>query len=303
VKTERIIQAALLVVIGALVYVMFHYLGNTVENVNTRSVFVWMRARWADKISFGADYSHGWLIPLVSVLAIWRRRRVLAAAPRRTAWSGLGLVALALLLHWIGARMQQPRISLAGLILLLWSIPFALYGWSFAKWLTFPCAYLVFCIPLNFLDSMTFPLRILSASIATSVLNGFGIAAQRSGSAIYSAAGGGFHFDVADPCSGLRSLLAMMALIAGYAWFTQKTPFRKWLLLLLSIPIAMMGNVVRVTTVAIVATAFGVDWALKVYHDYSGYLIFAAAVVMVLGVARLVNLNYRLILARWRQPA
>ena len=297
-KWRTAVEASLIAVIAGLMVVMFHLLGNTVEDVNSRSVFAWTVARWSDKISFGSDYSHGWIIPLVSALAVWWRRKELARAPRRVAPAGLAIVAFALLLHWVGARIQQPRLSLMGLILLLWGIPYYFYGWQFARHLIFPAGYLIFCIPLNFLDSLTFPLRLLGSAMATGILNGIGIPAVRSGSAIYSAAGGGFHFDVADPCSGLRSLLAMMALIGAYSWFTQKGLARKWLLFLLSVPVAILTNVVRVTTIAIVAVTLGEETALTIYHEYSGYVIFAAAVVMVLLLARLINLDFR---ARWRQ--
>ena len=286
---ENLIKMGLLGVIVLLLAVLFHWLGNTFQNVPTRSVFVWMAVRWQDRASFGADYSHGWLIPFVSLGALWFRRNELLAAPKSTARRAWLFVAAALLLHWVGARIQQPRVSLFSLILLLWSIPLYLYGWPFARQLIFPCSYLIFCIPLNFMSAFAFPLRMFAAKTATAFLNGVGIAAARSGSAIYSAAGGGFSFDIADACSGLRSLLAMMALGAAYAVFTQPTALKKWALFLLSIPIAVLSNVVRIVTIGIVAQIFGQQRALTVYHDYSGYLLFSAATLMVIGAGRLLQ--------------
>jgi exosortase len=286
-----------------LLFVAFHLLGNTVENVHSRSVFVWMVVRWGDRISFGADYSHGWLIPLGSIAAIWWRRAYIAQAPRRVAPFGLAIVAGALLMHWVGAKVQQPRISLMALIVLLWSIPYSFYGWELARWLIFPCSYLIFCIPLNFLDGLTFPLRLFSTTISTHLLNGLGITATQSGCAIYSTAGEGFHFDVADPCSGLRSLLALAALIAAYSYFTQKTLLRKWLLFLVAVPIAMAGNVIRITSIALIAVSFGHEHALKIYHDYSGYLIFGAAVILMVGAGNVIQKDYRALLNRWKHTA
>jgi exosortase len=193
--------------------------------------------------------------------------------------------------------MQQTRISLFALILLTWGVPFFLYGWPVAKLLIFPCSYLIFCIPLNFLDAIAFPLRLLATKASVAMLNGLGIAAERSGSAIYSSAGGGFQFDVADPCSGLRSLLAMTALTAVYAYLTQKTLIKKWILFLASVPLAIAGNIARITTVGLVAEAFGQKAALGLYHDYSGYVVFSVAIILMVAFGVALNVDYR---ARWQ---
>ena len=298
---DRMIKTVLLGMIVAMLYVMFHLLGNTFQNIPTRSVFVWMVMRWQDP-AFGTDYSHGWLIPVVSLAVVWYRRKELAAAPKRAAAAGLALVATALAMHWIGARIQQPRLSLFSFALLLLAIPYSLFGAAVARRLMFPCAYLLFCIPWNFLDTLSFPLRMLSARISTALLEGLSIAARRSGSAIY-VGGGGMVLDVADPCSGLRSLLAMMALAAAYAFFTQRSLIRKWVLFLLSVPVAILSNVVRITTIAVVAQAFGTAQAMKIYHDYSGYLIFAAGTLMVIGVGQLINVDYRTLATKWKHAS
>ena len=275
--------------VAGFLYVMFHLLGNTVGNVHSRSVFVWMTSRWSDSVSLGADYSFAWLVPLASVAALWRRRGCLARAPRSVAWGGLGLLVVALGLHVVGARVQQPRLSLVGLILILFALPYYLSGWQVARQLIFPCGYLIFCIPFNFLDVLTFPLRMLSTQLSAGLLNGVGIAVERIGTAIYFRDQQTFGLEVADPCSGLRSLMAMMALSAGYGFFTQKTLPRKIALFALSIPIAVAANAIRIATIAVVARWFGEEAALKLYHDYSGYLIFGTAVLLVMSAGNLVE--------------
>ncbi|HIE10524.1 MAG TPA: exosortase/archaeosortase family protein [Kiritimatiellae bacterium] len=296
---REVVHAALVAVIVALIFSIFHFQGNTTDvRAFGRSALVWMVRRWTESTG---DFSHGWLIPFVSMAVVWLRRRDLAAVPKKVSWVGTVVVCGALLLHWLGAKSQQTRLSLMGLILLIWGIPFYLFGWELAKRLIFPCAYLIYCIPLNFLDSITFPLRIFMAAVTTLLLNGMGIAAERSGSAIYSLAGGGFSFDVADPCSGLRSLLAMTALTAVYANFTQKTLVKKWILFLAAIPIAVAGNVARVTTVALVAEAFGEKPALGLYHDYSGYVVFAVGILLMVSAGYLLNVDFREAFERWKQ--
>lgn len=300
-KQEDLIRIGLVSAMLAMIFVLFHFQGNTTDvRAFGRSALAWMIERWNDDDGTG-DYSHGWLVPFVSAAVIWIKRREIAAAPKSVSRVGLALVVLALFLHWFGAKAQQTRLSLFGLVLLTWAIPFYFYGWRTAKLLIFPCAYLIFCIPLNFLDSLTFPLRIFATIISTAMLNGLGIAAERSGSAIYSMAAGGFSFDVADPCSGIRSLLALTALTAVYAYFTQKTLLRKWLLFLSAIPLAIIGNISRIVVVAIVAEAFGEQLALGLFHDYSGYVVFSVAIGLMLGVGALLNTNFQELRERWKQ--
>jgi exosortase len=286
-----IVQLFFAAVIVGMLYVLFQFLGNTVEDVNSRSAFTWMVARWGDTVSYGADYSHGWLIPFVSLGVLWVKRRKLIDAPKAINNWGLAVIVLALLMHWVGAKMQQTRISLFALIMLLWGTPFYFMGWKVAKVLIFPCAYLIFCIPLTFLDSMSLPLRMGATRISAFLLNGIGIEAVRSGSAIYSTAGGGFSFDVADPCSGLRSLLAMTAVAAVYAYFTQKTLVKQWILFAASIPLAIAGNVARIVTIALVAEAFGEKLASGLYHSYSTYIFFPVAIIIMIGLGALMQMN------------
>ena len=296
---DELVRLALTAAMVGVAFILFHLQGNTTDvRAYGQSALLWMIQRWNDA---GGDLSHGYLIPFVSIGILWFKRREFASLPKHQSRAGLAVIVFALLLHWVGAKSQQTRLSLAGLLLLLWGVPFYFHGWPVARFLLFPCAYLAFCIPMNFLDSMTFPLRILVTVAATGLLNGLGIEAQRSGSAIYSTAAGGFNFDVADPCSGLRSLLAMTALTAVYAYLTQKTLVKQWILFLASIPLAIIGNIARITTVALVAEAFGQKLASGLYHDYSGYVVFSVAIGLMVGVGSMLNLDYRGAWQRWKQ--
>jgi len=296
---SELVRIGLVSVVIGLMFMMFHMLGNTVESVNSRSAFQWMFARWHDTISFGADYSHGYFIPFVSLGVLWYKRKEIFSVETGVDWRGLVVVVLALIMHWLGAKMQQTRISLTSLVLLIWGVPFYLFGWQLAKKLIFPCSYLAFCIPLNFLDVIAFPLRMFSTKLSVGMLNGFGIEAARSGTAILipSMPTG---MDVADPCSGLRSLLAMTALTAVYAYFTQRTLIKQWILFLASIPLAVIGNISRIGTIAVVSEAFGSKPALGLYHDYSGYILFTAAIIAMVVIGRVLNMDFKEVAAKWK---
>ncbi|MCF7849397.1 MAG: exosortase/archaeosortase family protein [Kiritimatiellales bacterium] len=298
-STTELIHIALISSIVGFLFLMFHLLGNTVENVNTRSAFVWMVARWGDRVSFGgADYSHGYLIPFVSLGVIWYKRGDFFKATKKVCVWGLWVIVAALLMHWVGAKMQQTRISLISLILLLWGVPFYFYGWEVAKLLIFPCAYLMFCVPLNFLDALSFPLQRLATSISHGMLTGIGIECEKVGTKLI---GVNFQLNVEAPCSGLRSLLAMTALTAVYAYFTQDTLIKKWALFVLSIPLAVAGNIGRIISIALVSIVTGQRLGTGLYHDWSGYVLFTVAISLMVFVGKLLNINYRELFSTWRK--
>jgi len=285
------------VIIGFL-FILFHLFGNTVENVESNSAFRWMVARWGDKQSFGADYSHGYLIPFVSLFVVWYKREELMAAPKKICMLGLYVIIAALCIHWLGAKMQQTRLSLMSLIMLIWGIPFYFYGWSVARILIFPCSYLIFCVPLNFLDALAGPLQMIATTISHSMLNGMDIECQRVGTQLISPH---FQLNVEAPCSGLRSLLAMTALTAVYAYFTQKGFVKKWLLFLFSIPIAVAGNIGRIISIAVVSITAGQQFGAGLHHDWSGYVLFAVAISLMVGFGKLLNVNYKEVFLTWKK--
>ena len=285
------------VIIGFL-FILFHLLGNRVENVNTNSAFQWMIARWGDKESFGADYSHGYLIPFVSLWVVWNKKSELFAAPKKICQLGLVLIVAALAMHWLGAKMQQTRISLISLILLIWSIPLYFFGWQVAKRLIFPCAYLIFCVPLNFLDALSGPLQRIATTMGHEALLGLGIECQRVGTMLRSPY---FDLNVEAACSGLRSLLAMTALTAVYAYLTQKTLLKKWLLFLMSIPIAVAGNIARIVSIALVSITTGQKFGAGLHHDWSGYVLFTFSISLMIGVGKLLQVNYRKLFLSWKK--
>ena len=143
-------------------FFLFHLHGNSQEVATCRnSLFLWLKSRWVN------DFAYCMFLPLASLLALWMQRKALAAAPKRVDWRGAVPLLAGLFLHWVGVLAQQPRISAAGLIGVLWGLPFLMYGWEVAKLTIFPCGYLVLAIPLNFIDSMTSPLRILATKMAS----------------------------------------------------------------------------------------------------------------------------------------
>lgn len=235
------------------------------------------------------DMSFGWYVPLFSLYVVWRERRELAAAAGAASWFGVLAMLPFLACGFLGARGIQVRfevLAFAGLVL---TIPWAFWGGKVAKRMLFPALFLLFCIPLaSFLDIITVHLRLFASSTAYELLKGFGADVIRHGTMI-GAADGSFEIDVAEPCSGLRSIFALMALTAGYAYFNQPTWLRRGLLFAASVPLAILGNVARILTICLVANYASTDFATGFYHDYSGYVVFVVAIILMIAVGELIS--------------
>jgi exosortase len=217
------------------------------------------------------------------VYVLWTQRERLAEAVRsgRFSWGGLLASVPFLGLALLGTRGVQLRLEQLGFIGLCMTVPWTFFGRRCAKLFLFPAAYLLFCIPMaTFLDFVTIHLRYLASSTALAVLNGFGFEAVREGTAVISRGAHPFAVDVAEPCSGLRSLFALMALTAGYAYFNQPTWLRRGVLFACSVPLAVVGNVVRIVSICIIASCTDPKFAIGFYHDYSGYIVFIVAIAL-----------------------
>ena len=226
------------------------------------------------------DMSFGWYVPLFSLYVVWTERRKILESLGAPSWAGLFAALPFLALGFLGVRGVQLRFEIVAFVGLLITVPWAFFGKETAKAILFPALFLLFCIPLaTFLDVVTVHLRLLASSTAFAVARGVGADIVQQGTMV-GAADGSFSIDVADPCSGLRSLFALMALTAGYAYFTQPTWLRRGILFAASVPIAILGNVMRILSIVLVANFASSDFATGFYHDYSGFVVFAVAILL-----------------------
>ncbi|HBO98525.1 MAG TPA: hypothetical protein DD637_01615 [Verrucomicrobia bacterium] len=229
------------------------------------------------------DMSFAWFVPVYSLYVLWRERertRAALSAGRPSLW-GFVLALPCLALGFFGARGLQVRFEIVGLVGLLIAIPWIVYGGLAAKRFVFPALFLCFCIPLaTFLDVITVHLRLLATSVAYALMHGFGADIVRKGTML-AAGDGSFAIDVADPCGGLRSIFALMAITAGYAYFVQKTWVRRGLLFLCSIPLAIFGNVMRIFSICFVAHVASSEFATGYYHDFSWIPVYAVPLLCI----------------------
>ena len=227
------------------------------------------------------DYSHGFLIPFLSAYFVWERWKDLCeSSVQPTSW-GIGLLAAGLLMlvvGIIGAELYTQRFSLlvvlSGLVLLL-------FGWNYLWILILPIGFLIFMIPLPAIvvNSIAFPLQLFAAKSATFCLFSLGIPVLREGNLITLV---GTTLEVAEACSGLRSLLSLLALGAVYGYFSQHQIWKRWALIVLSIPIAILANAFRVSGTGVLAHYWGVEAAEGFYHTFEGWIVFVVAFLLLL---------------------
>ena len=252
------------------------------------------------------DMGHGFLIvPAFCFLIYHDRVRLLSLTPR-CGWGGLPLLIIGLLLFWAGNQADVTFLGLISVVISVVGCVWWLLGWEFLKALAFPIAFLLFAIPFPGLDMMiALPLRYLMSTISVHVLNMIGIPVILVGTGILSApdiahhlpAGQKFAVDVANPCSGIRSLFALMMVGALFAHFTLKGAWRKWVLFLCTPPLAVMGNLARILMLTIGTVLFGSEFALgknplehpSWFHMLAGYLVFIVALLGMMGVASLLG--------------
>jgi exosortase len=238
------------------------------------------------------NYSHGFLVPLFSGFLVWRLRGKLAALPVRGSWAGLPVLVAgvaALLLGDIASELFFARSSLiviiAGLIL------FHLGG-AWLRALAFPLGFLFFMIPLpaTVFYAVAFPLQHVAAQNAVWVLDLIGVPVLRDGNVIHLSQ---VSLGVTEACSGIRSLMSLLALAVAWGYLTLGGPWAIAALAASSVPITIAANAWRVVTTGLVAQWFGPWYAQGFFHSFSGWLIFVFAIASLFVVHALVQAGRR----------
>jgi exosortase len=225
------------------------------------------------------DYSYAFLVPVLVGYVLWRERRRYAGVNLQPHGVGVLIMLLsvcALIGGTLGADLFIPRFSLW--MLLIGGVIY-LFGWSMLRALAFPLGYLVLMIPLPGIvqNQITFPLQLLASRTAENLIQLTGIPVFREGNLLRVPF---YSVEVAQACSGIRSLLALIALGVAYAYLGERRTWIRLLLVMLMVPIAICTNAVRITVSCLVGYKFGPEWAEGFLHLFSGWLIFVAALIL-----------------------
>jgi exosortase D (VPLPA-CTERM-specific) len=232
------------------------------------------------------NYSHGFLILPIAAYLAWERRARLAGTAARPSNVGLLVVAgslVVLLLGVFGAEVFLARIAMLGVAA---GVVLFVLGWRHLAILAFPLAFLLLMIPVPAIlfNHVALPLQLLASRLGEVVLSLAGVPALREGNVITLAHA---KLEVAEACSGIRSLVSLLALAIVCAYLTDRRTWVRVTLAVLAVPVAIVVNGLRVAGTGLLAQRFGIEAAEGFFHAFSGWLMFLAAFALLVALQRL----------------
>lgn len=227
------------------------------------------------------DYTYGYLVPIVFLYLIWEKRKHVFITQKRYSWSGLILLFLGIALFWLGELAGEYFTLYVSLWLVIFAFFFLHLGWEKQKQILFPLVFLITMFPLPaFLhNSVTIKLKLLSSQIGVAIMQLYGMSAYREGNIIDL---GFTQLQVVDACSGLRYLFPLLVLGLLLAYFYKATLWKRFILIISTIPITILTNSLRIALTGILYELWGPKVAEGFFHGFSGWLIFMTALGILL---------------------
>ncbi len=234
------------------------------------------------------NYAHGFFVPIIAGYFLWQRWPDLKT--RLVKPDVLGLVVimwglLQLLVAWLGAEYFTMRSSL---IILLAGMTLFWFGREILKGMAMPLGYLIFMVPLPYIiyDMLAFPLKLFVTKVSVAFLKLVGVVVMREGNIIMFPT---TTLEVADACSGMRSLISLLAISVAYACMLRTSHARRWVIIFSAIPIAVATNMLRVIVTGILAQWWGAKAAEGFFHEFAGLAVFVLALVMLFAFGQMLQ--------------
>ncbi|WP_458776068.1 exosortase A [Desulforhopalus sp. 52FAK] len=226
-----------------------------------------------------SDNSHALLVPLVSLYFLWEKREQIRSISISDSNAGLWLLAICLIFYvvsFIGGIAFFCRLMMvSSLIAIVWSS----LGPQMLRLLAFPLGFLFFMIPIpdTLLNLVSFPLQLLATKISANLIGYCTIPVYREGNMLFFI---NTQLEVAEACSGIRSIMSLTMLSAIFAHITPGATWRRVVIVLAAIPIAFIANILRITGTGILAHFYGDKVARGFLHDFSGFAVFIFGLIM-----------------------
>lgn len=233
------------------------------------------------------NYSHGFLVVPIAGYLVWERRARLQALTPRPTWVGLVVLAAGLFVLLAGLYGSELFLSRVSMIGTLAGVILFLFGWTCLRIVMFPLAFLLLMIPLPTLifNQIALPLQFFASRVGESVIAAAGIPVLREGNVLVLA---NTSLEVAEACSGIRSLVSLITLGLVYGYAVDPRSGVRAAIVLSTIPIAVLANGARVAGTGILAHYWGAEAAQGFFHEFSGWVVFVVAFIMILGVQRII---------------
>lgn len=234
------------------------------------------------------NYSHGFLVPFIVGYLVWTKKEDLAKLTPKPSYWGLPVLVGGLFVYLIGTIGSEWFLKRSSLIVVLGGLILLIYGIAYFKTLLFPLVFLVFMVPLpNIIyNALAFKLQLFVSFVSARLIDLAGIAVYRSGNIIEVASG---PLAVEEACSGMRSIMALLALSSLFAYLMYTSRLKQWILIAFALPIAVVTNIIRVTSTGILAHYFGKEMAEGVLHDSFGWIVFVIAFILLFLLSKLLD--------------
>ncbi len=259
---------------------------------------IWLASFWrADPC-----YTHGFLILIISGVIAWRNVRDYKKSEPEDNQEpykykpGIYVFAFGLIFYIVGFIKVFPFLSALSFLFTTSGLILYFYGKPLMHALLFPIAYFIFAIPLppEFLGKVANTLQTLSAYFPALILEMLGIPVTRIGAEIQLEDAA---FIIGLPCSGMNSLISLLAITTFFIYILRCTLHKKILLLCITPPIAILANIIRVTSLLLIANAYGAETATGFYHTFFSPMLFIIAFIFLILISSLFGCR----VAGWRE--
>jgi len=250
------------------------------------SILIHLAKQW----SSDANFSHGFFVPAFSLLVLWQHRATLAREPRKPSSWGLLVVAFAISVLVVGVLGAELFLSRISLLLLIAGLVIFFRGWNTFRAVLFPWAFLILMIPIPEIvfSQITFPLQMLASKVAALLLPIAGVPVLREGNVIQLPA---MTLEVAEACSGVRSLLSLATLAIIYGYLSETRLWARLVLAVAAIPVAVSANSLRIVMTGLLVQYWDPGKADGFFHTFSGWVVFVVSLAMLFLVHRLLRIG------------
>jgi exosortase D (VPLPA-CTERM-specific) len=241
-----------------------------------KPTFSYLYAHWHRE-----EYSHGFMVPLISAFLLWQRRHQFAEVPFETSWMGVLVAVLGLLLYFLGTLGAATGLDPYSLVMVIAGCVLAFVGWRAFRIALVPIALLLLMNPLPTIihNNLSAELQLLSSQIGVAVIRLFGISVFLEGNVIDL---GVYKLQVAEACSGLRYLFPLMTIGVIMAYMFRGRTWMRWTVFLSTVPITILMNSFRIGVIGVLVDRYGVEQAEGFLHDFEGWVVFMACFALLL---------------------
>ncbi len=247
----------------------------------------------ADEWAKNPLYSHGYLVPVFAIALLWIRRDQLPKMPLQPSWWAVLFLLIGSVLRLGAAFFYYAWPDRGSILFMMFAAALAVGGWAAIRWTWPSILFLVFMIPFpGFVENTLMrPLQRVATLASTNVLQTLGFFAQADGNVIVLSE---VEMGIVEACSGLRMLSVFVALTVGACFVLQRPFWQKMLIVLSSLPIAVICNVVRISSTGILFELADHDFAHFVFHDVAGWLMMPLALLLLLVELKFLDFIYQI---------